>query len=76
MSRLDRVVNHGCKLNTQLGLWKTQDGFGPSLLPDKLCFPSAFKPDLDEGTFKLTILKGDTSHYRQGLIKSLRENAT
>lgn len=69
MSRLHHVRNHGCKLNTQLGL-------SPSLLPGKPRFPSAFKPELEEGTFKLTILKGDISHYRQGLIKSLQENAT
>lgn len=31
--------------------------------------------DLDEGTYELPLLKGDSLHYCQGLIKSLPENA-
>lgn len=36
---------------------------------------SAFKLDLNEGTYELTLLKEDTLHYSHELIESLQENA-
>lgn len=36
---------------------------------------SAFRLNLDEGTYELTLLKKDMLHHCQGLIESLQENA-
>lgn len=36
---------------------------------------SAFKLDLHERTYELTVLKGDILHYCQGLVESLQKYA-
>lgn len=75
------LCKDGCKLSKNSWRCKIQDNH--LVLLGSLANPTFLKSlhylmhhnKLGQGTYELTLLKGDNLHYCQGLIKALQENA-